>query len=467
MGTVDDGCPTRSNSKGAYVSLPLILEKDMRENSTSTYLALNWAIGSRSRDPSYGPTAFSKFDGKPVISKITRSDITTVEPDELGWRKPTPYRAFGYERTPSAGYLEATSYYPRRDRTYSFGGSGSTSFGSTQGALGKNPHPMIRVVEDDVWDRYLDRSIIAARNAVADRKAAFSESLVELRKGLSDLNKGLKANADIMLGILTRNPRMVLRNFRKVNIKPTSRQRKETTRVVGNKVRLPAQHAASSLVAIEWGLKPLIEDMDLLAKLIQGKLIDGTFRINGKASVFSKFEESWTPQKGYLNPNFALNTKGDLSGREGVYTSLWFDVSVEGLRSLTELGLMDIPQTTWAVMPWSFAVDWVIPISTWLKSLSATQGLRYKGGSSTAFVRAKSTIYWDGSYTYHRPVAGAADPKGVWYMSNDVLSTFSMDRRVHERPPVGLPSFKDPFGAYETVMSASLLASRIKALPRS
>lgn len=405
---------------------------------------------------------------------IQRSDVTKVTPDSSGFRNPTPYVASGTVHVPGSIVAQLTSSYfddhpnVMRMRYYHTGCTGVLrTVNNTSVVYPVNTGlPSIALTGSD-WDKHEQRSIMSARNAIADRRAAFAESLAELRSGISDLGKGLKANADILLGIMQRDPDRVLRNFKKVNVKPTSRQRRNVKRVIGNKTRLPAQHLASSLIAIEWGLTPLIEDMDRLAKNIDGKLLSGSLRVNGKGISYEEIDES--ADSGHaLMYNAQVPLRTQRTGRRGVYTSLWFEIDSVGLRTLTQLGLMDLPQVAWAVVPWSFAVDWVIPISTWLKSLTATFGLKYKGGTSTGFVRVRDVTSQSGGIKFVPPNTKYGAPSGTLRITPEFTSRFAMQRKVHPSEPFpDFPSVKDPFGAYQASMSAALLVSQIRALPNS
>lgn len=318
-----------------------------------------------------------------------------------------------------------------------------------------------------LWEEFENASIIRARNAIADRRAAFGESLAELRSGVSDLGTFLGKNTTIMKGIISRNPRQVLSAFKGTKHQPTKQQVRDVKRIVGNPYRATSQHAAESLIALEWGLKPMLEDAHLLALNIEGKLLEGSLRVNGRSASFREDSTTVPGMDLSLGQEFLASTEVTTNTRRGVSTSLWYDIDVAGLRTLTQLGLTDIPQVAWALLPFSFAVDWVIPIGTWLKSLTATFGLRYQGGTSTAFYRGSSVC------VARRPRCILTGSQGPWTGSGnlqvrpEVRTAFRMERKVHNSEPVPYPpSIRDPFGAYQATMSASILASQLKVIKK-
>lgn len=401
---------------------------------------------------------------------IYRDEITRVPKDDTGWRKPTAYKAHGHTVVPPVASVYATSERqwdpPYEDYTDEYihvhSGNVASTSNSTYGWIKMSCFGSPVYNLGSYFDSYQNKSLIKARNAIADRRASFGEAIAELSEGVSDLRKFFGKNARVLRGIAARDPKQVLREFRSTPYKPTKKQAAEVKRVVGNKVRAPAQHLSESLMAIEWGLSPMISDAHDLVRLLEGNLLSGTLRVNGKSSVYEPVSRSASSSSGLSTGYTTWSRETDEFGRVGVYTSLWYDIDVSSVRNLTQLGLADIPQVTWAVLPGSFLVDWVIPVSSWLKSLTATLGLTYKGGSSTAFGRHTHITRLNYQGTTLPGILKSCDIQ----QQAEVVRYFAMERRVHPSEPIPrLPGIRDPFGAYQAVMSAALLGAQIKTLP--
>lgn len=64
---------------------------------------------------------------------------------------------------------------------------------------------------------------------------------------------------------------------------------------------------------------------------------------------------------------------------------MWARLSSENqaFRVLNQLGLLNPASLAYELMPWSFVVDWFIPIGPYIQSLSSTIGLTYISGTTT------------------------------------------------------------------------------------
>lgn len=71
------------------------------------------------------------------------------------------------------------------------------------------------------------------------------------------------------------------------------------------------------------------------------------------------------------------------TGFEGAFVRLDYIPTNAFFHNLSSLGVVNPLAVAWEVVPYSFLVDWVMPIGDWLNSLDATVGLEFLSGSST------------------------------------------------------------------------------------
>lgn len=126
---------------------------------------------------------------------------------------------------------------------------------------------------------------------------------------------------------------------------------------------------ANDILAFEFGVLPLLSDAASLGKLIaQWETSDGdlVFRVNGHIPV-----------------NFPIggNVNYTFSGICEISYVVKVDVDFGAARYLSQLGLINPLEIAWEVMPWSFVVDWFLPVQTWIESMSSQTGLRFKTGT--------------------------------------------------------------------------------------
>jgi hypothetical protein len=63
-----------------------------------------------------------------------------------------------------------------------------------------------------------------------------------------------------------------------------------------------------------------------------------------------------------------------------------------GVKSLSEVGITNPALVAWELVPYSFVVDWALPIGAWLDTMDATLGLTFYSGYRTEFVR-RNLVY--------------------------------------------------------------------------
>lgn len=140
----------------------------------------------------------------------------------------------------------------------------------------------------------------------------------------------------------------------------------------------------------------------------------------------------------------------------GVVVRLDYVLDRAALKSLTAIGLMDPASTAWELVPWSFVVDWTLPIGDWLSSLSATLGLSFRAGSYTYISKFngvarvdRERVRFDGYDQFYGQVTGTAP-----------VQRMRMNRVTYNGTPFPLPSFKSPFTSAKRAANALALAQQ-------
>jgi hypothetical protein len=86
--------------------------------------------------------------------------------------------------------------------------------------------------------------------------------------------------------------------------------------------------------------------------------------------------------------NNDIRSRCEVQSRGKVYAR----VRDSDIANLTSLGLSDPLQIAWALVPYSFVVDWFIPVGNLLEGIGATRGLTFVGGYKS-FVSETSGIH--------------------------------------------------------------------------
>lgn len=130
-------------------------------------------------------------------------------------------------------------------------------------------------------------------------------------------------------------------------------------------------------------------------------------------------------------------------------------VSSPGLAFFQQTGFTNPLNLAWEVLPFSFVVDWFLPIGQYLESQSQWQGLSFIDGWETRFTKMKVVI----GHNWERTTNG---PSGILkYERRDGFysgETVRLDRlQLNAFPAQTFPSFKNPFSTAHALNSLALL----------
>jgi hypothetical protein len=144
---------------------------------------------------------------------------------------------------------------------------------------------------------------------------------------------------------------------------------------------LSGRSPASTYLGVTYGWVPMIKSVFETAELL--KYIDKEKPLTLRASCKSHVKFNQTDEDGDHENQWAM------SG--GVRCSLEASVTSYALLNADTAGLINPAEIAWEVVPYSFVVDWGIPVGTFLQSLSATAGLNFSSGYTSVWYQADVT----------------------------------------------------------------------------
>lgn len=124
-------------------------------------------------------------------------------------------------------------------------------------------------------------------------------------------------------------------------------------------------------------------------------------------------------------------------------------------KSLSELGITNPALIAWELMPWSFVIDWFIPIGDFISSWDATLGLQFQQGTKTVFRKGLTT-----RAIKYGPATGFGGTRtGYAVCSRELIS---IERtKLFSFPSPQLPAFKNPL-SLEHLANAMALLRQLK-----
>lgn len=133
--------------------------------------------------------------------------------------------------------------------------------------------------------------------------------------------------------------------------------------------------------------------------------------------------------------------------------SLYFQLTTLWLAQFNALGLINPALIVWEKTSFSYVVDWILPIGSWLSALDADLGYSFKGGSGTAVTRGRARIVQE---TVLRKAANWIPTSSGSRVDSQY---FSMNRKRYVSTPVPGLHFKNPLSGIHVANAMSLLAA--------
>lgn len=204
---------------------------------------------------------------------------------------------------------------------------------------------------------------------------------------------------------------------------------------------------------LQYGWKPLLSD-------VHGAVTALASRDKSKWIITSKGSMKETFDLVYHGPNVASPDygSGKASGMKGVYVRIDAIPQNDVTIAMASAGVLNPLDVAWELLPFSFVVDWALPVGDYLNSLDALLGYGPTWCSISTFERSRIShtlvgTAWEttaGSTVFHHTYRreGSAHRERV-----------SLNREVLDTVPLPLmPRFKDPASFGHLANGLSLLA---------
>lgn len=388
----------------------------------------------------------SNFEGQfgPTPADVAYENITGSGVQLLpGWRKlPYPQRNAPRAYWKHSDKVQIPVHYMEKQNNGPIYG-GANQFSRSQTYNQVNP-----------WD-YRNE----AHRANADYKA--TRRILSKLKGegtnianmLAERKQTIKSVGDTILRIAG-----VVRDLKRGNIESAVRrlfgdpqlQRRYAKKLTGKDV-------ANQFIALRYGWIPLLED-------VYG-LVDGLHkRSEIGLCVFKASGSSWGYQQ---TANFFINEKEVQQKYDPFLTRYRVAYMIRAmpdlvLREPAALGLTNPLVPLWEVLPWSFVVDWFLPVGNYLEQLTAAHGWNFYDGCLSVKGEVSYVMdYNKTKITYYAPLGGIDIIRKASCRGNGKSMHFT--RTLLTGFPVPkLPRFKNPLSTGHLQNALALLRQRMR-----
>lgn len=215
-----------------------------------------------------------------------------------------------------------------------------------------------------------------------------------------------------------------------------------------------AKSVSANILAVQYGWSPLLQDIDGACSAL-AKLESRDWRITGKGAAKEIIRSSYRDESGEF---FA----GDASGLFGVFVRIDAIPEQGILQSYSALGLTNPALIAWELVPFSFVVDWMLPVGSWLESLDAMLGYNEPFCSISMLKKCEWKLKGLSGRTSSR--SSRTDVQSSWSASRKIV-TLSRDASKSVPLP-SRPRLKDPRSMAHMLNGLSLLTQAVSGWSR-
>ncbi len=121
---------------------------------------------------------------------------------------------------------------------------------------------------------------------------------------------------------------------------------------------------ANRWLEIQYGIRPLMSDVHGSAEALAKALDEGVFMYQSVKRV----EKSFVPTSyAFLNGGTTHVVSQRVTAR--------YRISSAAVKQLSEVGITNPALLAWEIIPYSFVIDWFVPVGNWLASIDALAGV--------------------------------------------------------------------------------------------
>lgn len=209
------------------------------------------------------------------------------------------------------------------------------------------------------------------------------------------------------------------------------------------------QKIADDYLMFKYGVQPLLSDLDGMMKhLVKIQGVSRFRDIIVKRTEEIPFFDAASISTG-IPKGIGLMT---MSGSVTTLYKIRVCVSNADQRAIVENGTLNIPSIGYELLPWSFVLDWFIPIGDYLNNLDALLGLEVVSCHKTTVLKRTTVI---------RRNFGGVDSDGYLWPKAETGATFNqveVKREVlNALPSLPYPSLKNPFSAGHIANAIALI----------
>lgn len=213
--------------------------------------------------------------------------------------------------------------------------------------------------------------------------------------------------------------------------------------------RPPLDFLSDAWLAFTYAFKPLAADVTTTVKLLEEGLVISPLR-----TVRSSRKQPVAARSVLRYPSSVQGKtlRGDVRFGGGIQ----YRVNDPFIATLSALGFTDPLSVAWELVPFSFVVDWFIPVNEFLHQFSPPKGV--------SFVRGWTTVKAIGECSWWTWVKSLPDPPG-WHVECSSEELLKSRKKLHDFPTPGLVLPDLSLSKENLISAAALLQQALREKP--
>lgn len=154
---------------------------------------------------------------------------------------------------------------------------------------------------------------------------------------------------------------------------------------------LSGLYPANKWLEYQYGWKPLLSDLYDAYSVVTDNVKNNALLVYGKSGGFRENQY----ERAFYDSSSRTVTRVQAKAEQVVVTRLTARISSKFWRDASQVGLINPLSIGWELVPFSFLIDWFMPIGNVLEALTAKAGLEFVSGSQTWITGGESRVTHD------------------------------------------------------------------------
>jgi len=204
-------------------------------------------------------------------------------------------------------------------------------------------------------------------------------------------------------------------------------------------------------LAYNYGLKPTFLDINGAVTDIRNGLAEAGSHVTAIRNIKHNYRNNVTGE--YIDTLLPYGLRQ--FGYNGVKVRLDYRMSSAYVNAVADSGVLRFDEIAYELVPYSFVLDWFLPIGTTLAALGAGAGLDFIGGTKTTYYKSTAKLRCEKSLSYERSLVTGRRYGDVSFSGSEVKQ--GMSRGVYNTAPGPSLYMKNPLSVSHATSALALL----------